>query len=122
MDYIHLKDMQFYGFHGVLSEETALGQRFRVNISLAVDTKQAGETDNLQHTVNYAEVYALCRKIVEGKPYLLIEAVAEAIASRILLSYTSRVNGVRVELVKPEVPIQGILREVSVEITRGQFV
>lgn len=122
MDYIHLKDMQFYGFHGALPEENKLGQRFRVNVSLAVNAKQAGESDNLSHTVNYAEVYVICREIVEGKPFQLIEAVAEAVASRILDTYAAQVNGVRVELIKPEVPIQGILREVSVEITRGQFV
>lgn len=122
MDYIHVKDMQFYGFHGVLQEETKLGQRFRVNVSLAVDTKRAGETDDLAHTVNYAEVYDLTRNIVEGKPFQLIEAVAEEIANCILVDYASQVRGIRVELIKPEVPIQGILREVSVEITRGQFV
>lgn len=121
MDYIHLKDMEFYGFHGVLPEETKLGQRFRVNVSLAVDVKVAGETDELEHTVNYAEVYDLTREIVAGKPFKLIEALAETIASRILKSYTEQVKGVRVELIKPDPPIPGHLREVAVEITRGQF-
>lgn len=122
MDYIHLKDMQFFGFHGVLPEETKLGQRFRANVSLAVDMKKAGETDELAHTVNYAEVYDLTREIVEGKPFKLIEALAEAIATRILSDYPEQVKGVRVELIKPDPPIQGYYREVSVDITRGQFV
>ena len=69
MDYIHLRDMQFYGYHGVLPEETMLGQRFRVTVSLAVNTKKAGETDDLQYTVNYVEVYELCKSIMEGKPF-----------------------------------------------------
>lgn len=56
MDYIHLKDMQFYGYHGVLAAETTLGQRFRANVSLAVDMTEAGATDDLTYTVNYAEV------------------------------------------------------------------
>ena len=121
MDYIHLKDMQFYGFHGVLMEETKIGQRFRANVSIAVDMRKAGETDELDNTVNYAEVYALTREIVEGKPFKLIEALVEAIATRILSAYSERVKGVRVELIKPDPPIQGYYREVSVEITRGQF-
>lgn len=121
MDYIHLKDMQFYGYHGVLMEETKIGQRFRANVSIAVDMKKAGETDELDNTVNYAEVYALTREIVEGKPYKLIEALVEAIATRILSAYSEQVKGVRVELIKPDPPIQGYYREVSVEITRGQF-
>lgn len=66
MDYIHLNEMAFYGYHGVLEEETRLGQRFSVTVSLATDLQQAGETDDLAKTVNYAEVYELCKGIVEG--------------------------------------------------------
>nr|BEI32162.1 dihydroneopterin aldolase [Planomicrobium sp.] len=39
MDYIHLNEMEFYGYHGVFPEETKLGQRFRLTVSLAVDLK-----------------------------------------------------------------------------------
>ncbi|MEI4771489.1 dihydroneopterin aldolase [Psychrobacillus sp. FJAT-51614] len=119
MDYIHLNDLEFYGFHGALPEETKLGQIFRVTISLACDLKKAGETDNLDETVNYAEVFELCKEIVEGKPYLLIEAVAETIASRILTVYESKVSGCRIQLIKPNPPIVGHYASVSVDITRG---
>ena len=87
MDYIHLKEMQFFGYHGVLPEENVLGQRFRANVSIAVDIKQAGETDELEHTVSYVGVYDICKEIIEGKRYKLIEAVAETIATRILVEY-----------------------------------
>lgn len=121
MDYIHLKDMQFYGYHGVLAAETTLGQRFRANVSLAVDMTKAGETDDLEFTVNYAEVYDLCREIIEGKPFKLIEALVSKIANSILLTYSDKVKGVRVELIKPDPPIAGHYKEVSVEVTRGDF-
>ena len=84
MDYIHLNEMKFYGYHGVLPEETKLGQRFCVTVSLATDLAAAGKTDDLDKTVNYAEVYELCQKIVEGEPVKLIETVAENIAGAIL--------------------------------------
>ena len=122
MDYIHLNDMQFYGYHGVLSEETALGQRFNVTVTLAVDLQLAGETDELSHTVNYAEVYELCQSVVEGTPFKLIESVAEQLASRILDAFIPRVKGVRIMLIKPDPPIRGHYASVAVEITRGQFV
>ncbi|MGE8001635.1 dihydroneopterin aldolase [Lysinibacillus sp. NPDC093190] len=121
MDYIHLKDMQFYGYHGVLAAETTLGQRFRANVSLAVDMTKAGETDDLNYTVNYAEVYALCRDIVEGEQFKLIEALVLKIANSILETYTEKVKGVRVELIKPDPPIHGYYKEVSVEVTRGEY-
>ena len=68
MDYIHLNDMEFYGYHGALPEEKKLGQRFRVTVSLATSLEEAGLTDDLDKTVNYAEVYELCKMVVEGEP------------------------------------------------------
>ncbi|MFG3614313.1 dihydroneopterin aldolase [Rummeliibacillus sp. G93] len=121
MDYIHIRDMEFYGYHGVLKEETVLGQRFRVTVALATDLKNAGQTDKLDNTVSYADVYTLCEKIVEGKPYKLIEAVAEEIANVILKTYKEEVKGIRVEVIKPDPPIKGHYKEVAVEITRGAF-
>lgn len=121
MDYIHIKDMEFYGYHGVLLEETKLGQRFRVTLSIATDLEHAGKTDELTNTVSYAKVYELCKEVVEGKPYKLIEAVAEKIATVVSETYPSAVKGVRVEIIKPDPPIPGHYREVSVEITRGVF-
>ncbi len=121
MDYIHLNEMEFYGYHGALAEETKLGQRFRVTVSLATDLSQAGKTDDLDKTVNYAEVYSVCRSIVEGEPVKLIETVAEKIATDVMKEFAAKVTGVRVILIKPDPPIPGHYASVSVEITRGRF-
>lgn len=121
MDYIHLNEMVFYGYHGVLAEETKLGQRFRLTVSLATDLSGAGQTDDLNQTVNYAEVYEVCREVVEGEPVKLIEVVAERVAQAILKGYSEKVKGVRVVLVKPDPPIAGHYASVAVEITRGTF-
>ncbi len=121
MDYIHVNEMEFYGYHGALPEENKLGQRFRVTISLAVDLSGAGKTDDLSKTVNYAEVYMICKSVVEGKAVKLIETVAETIADNVLTTYKTKVSGVRVVLIKPDPPIQGHYSSVSVEITRGVF-
>ena len=121
MDYIHLREMQFFGYHGVLPEENVLGQRFRANVSLAVNMKQAGETDELTNTVSYVGVYDICKEIMEGKAFKLIEAVAETIATRILTQYEGQIYGCRVEVIKPDPPIPGHYKEVAVEIVRGTF-
>ena len=122
MDYIHLRELQYFGYHGVLPEENVLGQRFRANVSLAVDMKRAGETDDLNDTVSYVGVYDICKEVMEGKPYKLIEAVAETIAARILTQYEGQIFGCRVEVIKPDPPIPGQYKEVAVEIVRGQFI
>jgi 7,8-dihydroneopterin aldolase/epimerase/oxygenase len=120
MDYIHVNEMEFYGYHGVFPEETKLGQRFRLTVSLAVDLKRAGETDELEYTVHYGEVYETCRSIVEGAPKKLVEAVAEEVAAQVLSKFPL-VKGVRVLLFKPDPPIPGHYKSVAIELTRGEF-
>ncbi len=121
MDYIHLNDMEFYGYHGALPEENKLGQRFRLTVSLATDLAEAGQTDDLSKTMNYAEVYEMCKNIVEGEAVHLIETVAETVAGTIMTDFAEKVIGVRVVLIKPDPPIHGHYASVSVEITRGRF-
>ncbi|MGG3560776.1 dihydroneopterin aldolase [Neobacillus rhizosphaerae] len=117
MDKIYVNRMEFYGYHGVFPEENRLGQRFAVDLSVTVDLKKAGETDELNHSVNYGELYQVCKEIVEGEPYKLVEAVAERIASSVLKQFPL-VLDVTVKVVKPDPPIPGHYQSVAVEITR----
>lgn len=117
MDKIYVNGMQFYGYHGVFPEETSLGQRFAVDLTVSINLKKAGETDDLECSVNYAELYQACKEIVEGKPFKLVEAVAEKIASRILHAFPL-ISEVTVKVIKPDPPIPGHYQSVAVEITR----
>jgi dihydroneopterin aldolase len=120
VDEILLEGMRFYAYHGVNSEERTLGQRFTVDVVMAVDLRRAGESDNLADTVSYSTVYKLVRGIVEGEPRNLIEAVAEAIAAAILAAFPA-VTRVIVTVRKPEVPMKGsMLDAAGVRITRSQ--
>ncbi|WLR41949.1 dihydroneopterin aldolase [Bacillus carboniphilus] len=119
MDKIILKGMEFYGYHGVFKEENKLGQRFKVDVSLFMDLSKAGKTDDLDDTANYADIYKTCKKIVEGKPMKLVEAVAEKISTSILENF-SMVERCTICLYKPDPPIPGHYQSVAVEITRGR--
>lgn len=119
MDKIVLKNLGFYGYHGVLKEENVLGQKFFVDIILHVALKNAGKSDNVQDTVNYALVYNIAKEIVENKKYNLIEAVAEDIASSVLKEFTV-VSEIEVTIRKPEAPVNGIYDYFGVEIRRGR--
>ncbi|MCA1032810.1 dihydroneopterin aldolase [Bacillus timonensis] len=116
-DKILLTKMDFYGYHGVYKEENKLGQRFTVDLTVQCDLSDAGNTDDLTKTINYADLYQVCRDIVEGEPYRLVETVAEKIAANILSEF-DRVNMCTVKVIKPDPPIPGYYQSVAVEITR----
>lgn len=120
VDKITLNKMEFYGYHGVFQEETKLGQKFIVDIEVSVELKQAGVTDNLEHSVNYGQLFFEVKEIVEGKPYKLIEAVAEKIAAEILKKYLL-IETIMVRVIKPNPPIPGNYESVSVEIVRSRI-
>lgn len=117
MDKIVMTGMQFYGYHGVFAEENKLGQKFSIDVELYLPLKQACETDDLNATVNYAEVYATIKSVVEGKPSKLIEALAERVASEVLHTYTS-IKEITVRVLKPNPPFEIYFEGVTVEIHR----
>lgn len=119
-DEILLEGMRFYAYHGVNPEERSLGQRFTVDVALAVDLRRAGKSDDLAATVSYSDVYKLVRRIVEGKPRNLLEAVAEATAAAILAEFPQS-EQVTVTVRKPEAPLKGaMLDAAAVRITRAR--
>ena len=117
MDTMKLERIQLYGKHGVYPEENRLGQRFYVSLELKLDLSEAGRTDELERTVNYAEVYALAKSVVEGEPFKLIEALAETLATRVLDAY-AKIQEVTVRVVKPHPPFDIVFDGVTVELTR----
>ena len=119
MDNIFITKMQFYGRHGVFVEETKLGQRFIVSIALTCDLHKAGVTDDLLMTVNYGEVYNTVKSIVQGSPFQLLEALAQAIADAVLTRF-EQVLSVQLSVEKPGAPIEGIFEAVGVTITRSR--
>jgi dihydroneopterin aldolase len=117
MDRIVIKGMRFYGFHGLFPEENKLGQAFYVDVTLGLDLQGAGLHDDLELTVDYASVYNQTKNIVEGKPFKLIEALAEHIASTLLHTYTI-VSEIQVCVTKPNPPFDVHFDGVTVDIVR----
>lgn len=117
MDKIILKNMQFYGYHGVHVEEKKMGQRFIISVKLFLDLKNPGNSDCLNDTVSYSLVYSIVKDITENSSFNLLEALAEKICKSILNEFAN-IKEVLVKVKKPSVPIKGILDYAAVEIRR----
>lgn len=117
MAIISLTGLRARGFHGVLPAERAAGQVFLVDLDLEVDITQAAATDDVEATVNYAEVAAVVEALVTGEPVNLIETLATRIADAVLGAFP-RVTELTVTVNKPQAPIPADFENVAVTLTR----
>ena len=116
-DRIILEGMQIYGYHGANPEERALGQLYIVDLAVELDLSKPGASDSLEDTVSYPQLFRTVKEVIEGESKNLLEATAQAIASKILAQFP--VMAVRVCLKKPRPPIRGsVIDNAAVEIYR----
>lgn len=116
-DEIRIEDLEVYARHGVFPEETKLGQRFMVSVTMYTNTRNAGKNDELDLSVNYGEASHFITAYMQEHTCKLIEAVAENLAEELLLKYPL-LAGVDIELKKPWAPVGLPLKYVSVKISR----
>lgn len=118
MEYIRLKNMVFYGYHGLIEYEKTWGARFEVDIELGCNLAGALESDRLQDTVNYEAIYNVIGEIVTHQKFYLIETLAGEIC-RQLKNQFPLVEFVKAVVRKPHAPIRGgVLDTIEVEVTR----
>lgn len=83
---IYLRNVRFHAFHGVLPQEGIVGNDYLVNLVLDYDFSSAMKTDDLQGTLNYAEVYQKVREEM-AVPSKFLEHVAGRIAHRLFSDF-----------------------------------
>ena len=116
-DSIFITGLLIHAHHGVMPHEEKVGQRFVIDLELAVDLAQAAVTDKLVDTVSYASIVETATRAFTAKSYRLVEAAAGAIADELLASFP-RVAAVRVTVHKPHAPIAAIFSDVGITIQR----
>lgn len=102
---IELSNLTFHAYHGVLSEERLLGNTFNVDLTLEADISEAILTDDLTHTINYAEAYDIVKREMEI-PSKLLEHVCGRIGTA-LLHHFPTLQRVEVKVTKHNPPIEG---------------
>jgi FolB domain-containing protein len=115
MDKVIIRDLVARGIIGVNDWERNNPQEILINIVLFTDIRKAGETDNLEFSVNYRTVAKRVIRHAETAQRLTVEALATDLA-RICLSEPG-VKKVQVRIEKP-----GAVRfaaAVGVEIERS---
>ena len=116
-DEIQIRDLEVFANHGVFPEETRLGQKFLLSLTMYTDTRKAGTGDCLEDSIDYGAVSHFMTDYMKQHTWKLIEAAAEHLAEELLLRYPL-LKGVTLELKKPWAPVGLPLDTVAVKITR----
>ncbi|MGN0069457.1 MAG: dihydroneopterin aldolase [Prevotella sp.] len=112
--YIYLKDLRFHAYHGVLPQETVIGNDYTLDIRLKCPVMQAACSDNVEDTVNYASVYR-CAAEEMAVPSKLLENVGARIAKRIFKDFPA-VSAIELSLTKLNPPIGADCKGAGVEL------
>lgn len=116
-DLIRIAGIKGYGYHGVFADERATGQDFYVDIEIEVDLTRASVSDDVNDTINYAEVTDLVIEEITTNPVSLIEKLAGRIAERIKITFAQAAR-VTVTVHKPQAPVAAEVKDISVTISR----
>ncbi len=109
---IELKSMKFYAYHGVDPQETRVGNWFVADLVVTVDVIQAIENDNLDNTVNYAEIYDVVKSEMHI-PSKLIEHVAGRIVKSLRRRF-HQIEHIQLKLAKLNPPFGGDVQSAAV--------
>jgi dihydroneopterin aldolase len=115
-DRIALTGVRAHAHHGVYAFERERGQTFSVDAVLEVDMRAAAAGDDLEKTVNYAELAQKLHAVLTGEPVNLLETLAQKLADVCLAD--ALVDAVEITVHKPQAELGVPFDDVTVAIRR----
>lgn len=112
--FIYINGLRFHAFHGVMPQERLTGNDYSVDIRAGYDVSKAMVSDDVDDTVNYADI----KKITDQEmsiPSKLVERVAYRIADRISRRYPS-VSSIDIKVTKLNPPFGADCKGAGVEL------
>lgn len=111
---ITLHDVRIYAFHGVLPQERTVGGWYTVSVTVDYPYFGALESDNVNDTLNYAEVLDIVQQEM-SVPSNLLEHVAGRIV-RALFGRFELIEEISIRVTKECPPMGGNTAGASVEL------
>lgn len=103
---IVLKELRFFGRHGVLDQETLIGNEFIVDVRVRIPYSDTILDDKLDYTISYADIYTIVEEEML-KPRKLLETVAACICNRLSTTWPQILSG-SISICKSTPPIPRI--------------
>src|SRR5947208_17038653 len=115
---VEITGLSLYTHHGVEAAEREVGQRLIFDLSFEVSDCAALVTDDVEDTVDYADVCQQVAFTAQERSYKTLERLCSAVADRMIERYDAET--VTVRATKPEPPIPLPVDEVSVEVWKDR--
>ncbi len=112
--YILLENVKFYAFHGVLPQERKVGNDYQVSLRIGYDISRAMVSDDVNDTLNYAEVYQLLSQEM-SVPSALLERVAGRIGDRLFRKFPA-IQSIDLTIIKVNPPMGADSEGAGVEV------
>jgi len=118
MDTVFLHGLEVDCVIGIWDWERQFAQTLEIDVDLGTDIRKAAQSDSIDDTVDYKAVTKRIMQLAETGGFLLVEALAEAIAQAVLTEFD--VHWTRIRINKKSAVRQ--VREVGVLIERARRV
>ena len=112
---IFMEGIEFYAFHGYSEQERTVGNLFYVDLMVSLDLTRASESDNLEDTVNYAQIYDTVKKEMKIKSSLL-EHVAGRIMKAMFQNFPT-IDKIHLKVIKQTPPMGGNIKNIGVSFS-----
>ena len=116
MDSIVIEGLRAKTHVGATDEERSEPQGVVVDLVVGLDLRPSGASDDLEDTVNYAQITEEVSEFLNSASAALLEHLAEQIAT-IVLAYT-RVETVSIKIAKEYPPVRENVGGIGVRIER----
>lgn len=98
--------LRVFANHGVFHSEKQAGQPFVLDLTLKVNLSKPCRSDNVEDTINYAEVAKVAVGTMQGSCFNLIERAGQAVCDALLERFPE-IREVDLTLYKPRAPHRG---------------
>lgn len=102
---IEIRDIHLYAHHGVMPQEREVGAWFTVDIKMTMNDSSCAESDSIENTVSYADIYDIIRNEMK-EPSKLLEHVCKRISDTIYSQF-AQVQEIEITLCKDTPPMGG---------------
>lgn len=111
---IYLNGIRIYAYHGVSPQETNIGNEFRIDLKLKANLCKAIQTDQVEDTISYADVYKVLKEEM-CIPSKLLEHICGRLIQRLFKEFPE-IEEIEIKLAKRNPPMGADIDSAGIEM------